>query len=668
MANYVLNAGLNTIVIPRTETVANIVYSGALGTAYGTITVESNRTTPLIMNINNLKFGNVVGQPACIDFGNNNLQDNKLIYSGTNVILNDSNVSGETNKNCAIRVVKGTMLTIISSDSSAELQCKGDNSGAGIGGNYAENGGNITIDGEGTLNITAGYGASAIGGGGGIYIGDMVKGGNSGNILIKGSGTITATSDADGAAIGSGSFGVAENITIQGTVEVNAINNGFGAGIGGGQNGRSENIIITGSPKIVAKGGGGAAGIGGGYLGKSLNITISIVNPGTITSTGGDFGSFSGNGGAGIGGGDGNVTYGGDSGNISISGTGSIIATGGRGAAGIGSGNFGNSTSILINIEEPGSIKATTVNFNGAGAGIGAGSSNGAYGGNSGNIRITGTGSIEATGGQNPSPGQGNGGAGIGAGNLGITESIFINITSPGTIVATGGNQGAGIGGGCGNGTIGGDGGNITIYGTGDVKATGGEQGGGIGGGFNGDASSIGIVGAINIDSTGGNYGAGIGGGDYGCGGLIIVVGWGTVSAKNGGGIPPNAPQDIGKGGHCPNGPMDVVLSNPNFQNVNDPVLVKIKILLNGQPYTNKTVTLIIGENGALRLDTKTDSDGYVYFYATEGTYAFTATDGSYTLEEKYFTIPPMSNVPTQLVFSGGTNILRGINLFGVKK
>lgn len=424
MGNYNLNSGFNNVIIPRTETVANIVYSGALGTAYGIITVESNRTTPLTMNINNFKFGNVVGQPACIDFGNNNLQDNKLIYSGTNVILNDSNVSGETNKNCAIRVVKGTMLTIISSDSSAELQCKGDNSGAGIG---------------------------------------------------------------------------------------------------SAQYGRCENIIITGSPKIVATGGSGAAGIGGGYLGKSLNITISIVNPGTITATGRDFGPVLGNG-------------------------------------------------------------------------------------------------------------------------------------------------GAGIGGGGGNGTIGGDGGNITIYGTGDVKATGGEQGAGIGGGFNGDASSIGIVGAINIDATGGNYGAGIGGGDYGCGGLVIVVGWGTVSAKNGGGIVPNPPQDIGKGGHCPNGPMDVVLSNPNFQNVNDPVLVKIKILLNGQPYANKTVTLIMGESGALRLDTKTDSDGYVYFYATEGTYAFTATEGSYTLEEKFFTVPPMSNVPTELVFSGVTNVLRGINLFGVKK
>ena len=458
MGNYNLNSGFNNVIIPRTETVANIVYSGALGTAYGIITVESNRTTPLTMNINNFKFGNVVGQPACIDFGNNNLQDNKLIYSGTNVILNDSNVSGETNKNCAIRVVKGTMLTIISSDSSAELQCKGDNSGAGIGGNYAENGGNITIDGEGTLNITAGYGAAAIDGGGGIYIGDVVSGGNSGNILIKGSGTVIATSDSEGAAIGSGSFGIAENITIQGTVEINSTNTGTGAGIGSAQYGRCENIIITGSPKIVATGGSGAAGIGGGYLGKSLNITISIVNPGTITATGRDFGPVLGNG------------------------------------------------------------------------------------------------------------------------------------------------------------------------------------------------------------------GAGIGGGDYGCGGLVIVVGWGTVYAKNGGGIVPNPPQDIGKGGHCPNGPMDVVLSNPNFQNVNDPVLVKIKILLNGQPYANKTVTLIMGESGALRLDTKTDSDGYVYFYATEGTYAFTATEGSYTLEEKFFTVPPMSNVPTELVFSGVTNVLRGINLFGVKK
>lgn len=668
MANYTVNAGLNNIFIPITETVANIVDNSGGSDAYGTITVESNRTTPLTMNINGLNFGNVINQEACIDFGNNNLQDNKLIYSGNNVIINNSGASGETNKNYAIRVVKGTKLTVIAQDSSSKLKCQGYHSGAGIGGNYAENGGNITIDGEGTLDIIAGYSAAAIGGGGGIYVDDEVIGGNSGYIIIKGNGIITATSDADGAAIGSGSLGVAENITIQGTVEVNAINNGFGAGIGGGQNGRSENIIITGSPKIVAKGGGGAAGIGAGYLGKSLNITISIVNPGKITATGGDFGTFSGNGGAGIGGGDGNETYGGDSRNISISGTGLITAIGGRGAAGIGSGNFGNSTTISINIEEPGLIKATTVNFNGAGAGIGSGSSNGTYGGNSGNISIIGTGKIEAIGGENPGVGQGYGGAGIGAGNLGTTGSIFINITSPGTIVATGGKQGAGIGGGCGNGIIGGDAGNITIYGTGNVKARGGDQGAGIGGGFNGDASSIGVVGAINIDATGGDYGAGIGGGDYGCGGLVIVVGWGMILAVNGGGIVPDTPQDIGKGGHCPNGPMDVVLSNPNFKNVNNPVLVKIKILLKGQPYSNNPITLIIGKNSALRLDTKTDNDGYVYFYATEGTYAFTATDGSYSLGEKYFTVPLMNNVPVELVFSGSTNVLRGINLFGIKK
>ena len=185
MGNYNLNSGFNNVIIPRTETVANIVYSGALGTAYGIITVESNRSKPLIMNINNLRFGDVVGQPACIDFGNNNFFDNKLIYSGTNVIVNDTGLSGESEKNCTIRVVEGTKLTIIAMDSSSELQCKGYNSGAGIGGNYEENGGNIIIDGEGTLNIIAGFGAAAIGGGGGTYTDGVVTGGNSGNIIIK---------------------------------------------------------------------------------------------------------------------------------------------------------------------------------------------------------------------------------------------------------------------------------------------------------------------------------------------------------------------------------------------------------------------------------------------------------------------------------------------------
>ena len=137
-----------------------------------------------------------------------------------------------------------------------------------------------------------------------------------------------------------------------------------------------------------------------------------------------------------------------------------------------------------------------------SGAGIGGGN-----GGNGSNITIS-DGTVTATGGEN--------GAGIGGGNYGIGSNIII---SGGTVNATGDENGAGIGGGCK-----GSGSSIKISG-GDITATGGKFGAGIGGGYGSCGSDITISGG-KVEATGNNGGAGIGGGYRGsCSGIVISGG-----------------------------------------------------------------------------------------------------------------------------------------------
>ncbi len=152
-------------------------------------------------------------------------------------------------------------------------------------------GNTLTIGGKGSLNVTAGYGAAAIG---------SNTSNVCGNIIIN-SGKITAVaSGGNAAAIGCGSYYNCGAITING-----------------------GNITATGS---------NAAGIG------STN-GLSDHTCGNITIAGGTVVANGGTGSAGIG--TGNVRYS-HCGNISISG-GTVIATGNNGAAGIGTGACDNS-------------------------------------------------------------------------------------------------------------------------------------------------------------------------------------------------------------------------------------------------------------------------------------------------------------------------------------
>lgn len=151
---------------------------------------------------------------------------------------------------------------------------------------------------------------------------------------------------------------------------------------------------------------------------------------------------------------------------------------------------------------------------------------NGVYSATLGELTITGTGFLDATGGSD--------GAGIGGGEYGVGS----NITISGGFVSASGNWGAGIGGG-----IEADGSNITISG-GVVVAKGGGGSAGIGGGDNGSDPGPEDMGGAGRDITisggtvtaqGGPAGAGIGGGDNGEGSNITISG-GSVKAIAGDG------------------------------------------------------------------------------------------------------------------------------------
>ena len=206
----------------------------------------------------------------------------------------------------------------------------------------------------------------------------------------------------------------------------------------GVEKGNGGNLTIgseSGSGQLVATGGDGGAGIGGGENTGAENITI----------TGGDIFAIGNGGGAGIGGG-----WDCSASDITITG-GNVTAVGKQ--------------------DDPGRI---------GGAGIGGGGSQTSNAGSGTNIKITG-GRVTAVG--------GNFSAGIG-GSIGSNGD---NITiSDAEVIAIGGTCAAGIGGGCrlGNGIVG-QGTNISISGSANVKAA-----GGVGDSMDGAGAAIGAGGS----------------------------------------------------------------------------------------------------------------------------------------------------------------------------
>ena len=284
--------------------------------------------------------------------------------------------------------------------------------GAGIGGGFNIDCGNITIS-SGTVTVTGGYSAAGIG---------SAEKGTCGDITISG-GTVTATGDDYGTGIGSGYGGTSGAITISGGT-VTATGGDEAAGIGSAEDGTSGAITISGGT-VTATGGDYGAGIGSGIWCGGNNVDISISD-GTVTATGGIAA-------AGIGSG-----YGGFIGDISISG-GKVLATGGDDGAGIGGGGLGNNVDISIS---DGTVMAIGGDY---AAGIGTGSE-----GTSGDITITnenGVTKVVATKGEYAyySVGVGyEGEAGkvtIGDVEGAIAKKIFVFQATPVDVVAVGGKK-----------------------------------------------------------------------------------------------------------------------------------------------------------------------------------------------------------------------------------
>ena len=192
----------------------------------------------------------------------------------------------------------------------------------------------LAIDGEGSLDVSAQAGNSAVSG---PAIGSPISNNNPpaaitdesidvpfGTIVING-GNITASSDT--CAIGGGQRATGGSIIINGGT-INAVSDSYSAaGIGCGQDALIDSILITGGD-ITATGSNAGAGIGTGGM---------HTDCGSITITGGNILAKGGNYAAGIGGCNKNNYGHGDAYEIVIAG-GNIEAYGGIGAAGIGGG------------------------------------------------------------------------------------------------------------------------------------------------------------------------------------------------------------------------------------------------------------------------------------------------------------------------------------------
>lgn len=211
----------------------------------------------------------------------------------------------------------------------------------------------------------------------------------------------------------------------------------------GVEKGNGGNLTIgseSGSGQLVAVGGDGGAGIGSEDRLASGNHNVS-----NITITGGD-----------------------------------IFATGNGGGAGIGGGWYCSASDITITGGNVTAVGKEDDPKNIGGAGIGGGGSHNSNAGGGSNIKITG-GRVTAVG--------GNFSAGIG-GSIGSNGD---NITiSDAEVIAIGGTCAAGIGGGCrlGNGIVG-QGTNISISGSANVKAA-----GGVGDSMDGAGAAIGAGGS----------------------------------------------------------------------------------------------------------------------------------------------------------------------------
>ena len=327
-------AGTGSLTFKATDANGTYVYSKAGVTLNVSTYYESevSLTKQKVVDPITSESGEVTLYDGDIVSGTGGANTKLFIASGATVTLN-----GVTNINCTKKYAAGIECngdaTIILADGSTnEFRAHWERAAV-----YVHSGSTLTIRGGGKL-IADNTGNDANGAGiGGTYNDDC------GNIVIEG-GTITAKGSNTSVGIGGGNGHSCGIITILGG-SITATGGVYAAGIGSGRNGTCGDITISGGT-VTATGGDCAAGIGSG---EAYNASITCgditISGGTVTATGGVYA-------AGIGSG-----YGGEDedynpyvsscGAITIS-SGTVNATGGNDAAGIGSGVKGKFKSITI--------------------------------------------------------------------------------------------------------------------------------------------------------------------------------------------------------------------------------------------------------------------------------------------------------------------------------
>ena len=200
--------------------------------------------TVILKNVNITNLGD-----NCDWAGINCPGDATLVLEGTNVVCAGRN-DGGLNNYPGIWIASNKTLTIQGAGTLTAYSNVTNPFGAGIGGGWEIDCGNIEIQG-GTITATGGTGCAGIGAGnGGDNVGDS-GGASCGTITISG-GTVTATGGEDAAGIGSGSMSSCGNITITSGVTHVTATKGEGANsIGAGVNGTCGTVTIEGGAKVT---------------------------------------------------------------------------------------------------------------------------------------------------------------------------------------------------------------------------------------------------------------------------------------------------------------------------------------------------------------------------------------------------------------------------------
>ncbi len=426
--------------------------------------------------------------------------------NATIIVKGVNTVKGFYDVKPGIHVPWGSTLTILGD---GRLTASSNGSGAGIGGGFDLDCGNIVIS-NATVTATGRDPSAGIGGGGFSACG---------SITIGGSATVTATGGAWAAGIGGGSQGSCGTVRIAGgTVTATATGSStYASGIGCGDDGTCTRVEISnGITLVTATGGESGSPIYGSASDSISPDLVDTVSGNTRTLTGasffdGDLATVTRN----VAAQDGAVIHGTLSGNYKIS---------------IAAGATVMLANAAINGVNNSSCNWAGLTCNGDATIIvkGVNTVKGFYDGNPGiyvpqgsTLTILGDGRLTANNNGHA--------AGIGGGyNLACGNIVISNAT----VIATGRDTSAGIGGGGGSAC-----GSITIGGSATVTATGGAWAAGIGGGSQGSCGTVRIAGGtVAATATGSStYASGIGRGDDGtCTRVEISNGITRVTATGG--------------------------------------------------------------------------------------------------------------------------------------